>query len=56
MRGMRADYIIPLAIYGVIVVLTALGGILGPPIVLLPAAGLGVFWVVMLMGHLRERR
>jgi hypothetical protein len=54
--AMRADDIIPLAIYGVIVVLTALGGILGPPIVLLPATGLAVFWVVMLAGHRRERR
>jgi hypothetical protein len=53
---MRADDIIPLSIYGVVVVLTALGGIIGPPIVLLPAAGLALFWVVMLVGLRRERR
>jgi len=52
---MTADDLIPLALYGVIVVLTALGGIFGPPIVLLPAAGLAVLWVVMLLGHRRDR-
>ena len=52
---MTADDLIPLALYGAIVVLTALGGIFGPPIVLLPAAGLAVLWVVMLLGHRRDR-
>ena len=52
---MTADDLIPLALYGVVVVLTALGGIFGPPVVLLPAAGLAVLWVVMLLGHRRDR-
>jgi hypothetical protein len=52
---MTADDVIPLALYGIIVFLTALGGIFGPPIVLLPAAGLAVLWVVMLLGHRRDR-
>ena len=52
---MTADDLIPLALYGVIVALVALGGILGPPIVLLPAAGLAVLWVVMLLEHRRDK-
>jgi hypothetical protein len=42
---------IPLALYGVVIALTALGGIVGPPILLVPAAGLTVLWVIMLVGH-----
>ena len=50
---MTAENAIPLALYGLIIVLTALGGIFGPTIVLLPAAGMAVLWVVMLVGHRR---
>jgi hypothetical protein len=46
---------IALALYGLIVALTALGGIFGPPIILVPAAGLAVLWVIMLLGLRRER-
>jgi hypothetical protein len=49
-----AQKLIPLVLYGMIVVLTALGGILGPPIVLLPAAGLAVLWLLMLIGNRSE--
>ena len=35
-------------------VATALGGIFGPPIVLLVAAALAILWVVMLAGHRRD--
>ena len=48
---MTADDLIPLGLYGLLVVLTALGGVFGPPIALLVAAGLAVLWVVMLAGH-----
>ncbi len=51
---MGAEDFITLALYGLIVVLTALGGIFGPPIVLLPAAALAILWVVILVGHLRD--
>ena len=51
---MAPDSLIPLAVYGLIIVLTALGGIFGPPVVLLPAAGMAVLWVVMLRGSLRS--
>jgi hypothetical protein len=50
---MRLSDGIALTLYGLIVLLTALGGILGPPIILVPAAGLAVLWVVMLVGHAR---
>ena len=45
---------IALTLYGLVVLLTALGGI-GQPVILLPAAGLAVLWVVMLVGHRRPR-
>ena len=51
---MTAEDLIPLAVYGLIIVLTALGGIFGPPIVLLPAAAMAVLWVVMFRGHRRS--
>jgi hypothetical protein len=47
--------ITPLVLYGVLVAVTALGGIFGPPIVLLVAAGLAILWVVMLFGHRKAR-
>ena len=46
---------ITLAVYGVIVALTLLGGIFGPPAVLLVAAALAVLWVVIFVGHFRDR-
>ena len=46
---------ITLVLYGVIVLLTLLGGIFGPPIVLLPGAALAILWVVVLLGHFRDR-
>jgi len=49
-----ADDVIPLVVYGVIVVATALGGIFGPPVVLVVAAALAILWVVMLVGHRRD--
>jgi len=49
-----AEDVIPLVVYGVIVVATALGGIFGPPVVLLVAAALAILWVVMLAGHRRD--
>ena len=52
---MRPDDIIPLCLYGLVVVLVALGGVFGPPIVLLPAGALAVLWVVMLAGHRRDQ-
>jgi hypothetical protein len=52
---MARDNIIALVLYGGIVVLTALGGILGPPIVLLVAAGLAVLWIVMFVSGRRDR-
>jgi hypothetical protein len=51
---MAADDLIPLTLYGIVVVLTALGGLFGPPIVLLPASGLAVLWVVMLLERGRD--
>jgi hypothetical protein len=51
---MTPGAVIALTLYGLIVLLTALGGI-GQPIILLPAAGLAVLWVVMLVGHRRPR-
>jgi hypothetical protein len=51
---MARDNIIALVLYGAIVVLTALGGILGPPIVLLVAAGLAVLWIVMFVSGRRD--
>ncbi len=48
---MTGDDIIPLTLYGLVVLLTALGGIFGPPIVLLPAAAMAVLWAIMLAGH-----
>jgi hypothetical protein len=56
MRELQKEAVIALTLYGVVVVLTVLGGILGPPIVLLPAAGLAVLWVVILVEHRREQR
>ena len=50
------DELLTLTLYGVVVVLTALGGIFGPPIVLLPAAALAVLWIVIFSGHWRERK
>jgi hypothetical protein len=47
--------IIVLTLYGLVVVLTALGGIFGPPIVLLVAAGLAILWVVILVGYRRDK-
>jgi hypothetical protein len=51
---MARDNVIALVLYGAIVVLTALGGILGPPIVLLVAAGLAVLWIVMFVSGRRD--
>ena len=51
---MGASDAITLATYGLIVVLTALGGIFGPRAVLLVAAALAVLWVVILLGHRRD--
>ena len=53
---MGLEDFITLALYGVIVLLTLLGGIFGPPIVLLPGAALGILWAVILAGHFRDRR
>jgi len=53
---MPGDDVIVLTLYGGIVVLTALGGILGPPIVLLVAAGLAILWVVIMLGYRRDKR
>jgi hypothetical protein len=53
---MPGDDIIVLTLYGTIVVLTALGGIFGPPIVLLVAAGLAILWIVVLVGYRRDKR
>jgi hypothetical protein len=50
---MSPGAVIALVLYGLIVVLTALGGIFGPPIILVPAAGLAVLWLIMLAGHRR---
>jgi hypothetical protein len=47
--------LIVLTVYGAIVVLTALGGIFGPPIVLLVAAALAILWIVILLGYRRDR-
>jgi hypothetical protein len=47
--------VLPLTLYGLVVVLTALGAI-GQPLLLVPAAGLGVLWAIMLVGHVRARR
>ena len=52
---MTSADIAPLLLYGVLVAVTALGGIFGPPIVLLVAAGLAILWVVMLFGHRQAR-
>jgi hypothetical protein len=51
-----AGDVIPLTLFGLIVILTALGGIFGPPVILVPATGLAVLWVVMLVGHRRDQR
>jgi len=53
---MTAGDAIPLTLFGLIVALTALGGIFGPPVILVPAGGLAVLWVVMLVGHSRDQR
>jgi hypothetical protein len=53
---MPGDDVIVLTLYGAIVVLTALGGIFGPPIVLLVAGGLAILWVVVLVGYRRDKR
>ena len=53
---MGLEDFITLALYGVIVLLTLLGGIFGPPIVLLPGAALAILWAVILAGHFRDRR
>lgn len=53
---MGAEDLIPLGVYGLLVVLVLLGGIFGPPVVLLVAVGLAVLWVVMLRGKLRASR
>ena len=52
---MPGDDIIVLTLYGIIVVLTALGGIFGPPIVLLVALALAILWVVILVGYRRDK-
>ncbi len=51
---MAVDDLIPLALYGLIVVLTALGGIFGPHVALVPAAAMAVLWLVILAGHRRN--
>lgn len=53
---MPGDDVIVLTLYGIIVLLTALGGILGPPIVLLVALALAILWVVILVGYRRDKR
>jgi hypothetical protein len=53
---MPGDDVIVLTLYGAIVVLTALGGIFGPPIVLLVAGGLAILWVVVFVGYRRDKR
>ena len=53
---MPGDDVIVLTLYGIIVVLTALGGIFGPPIVLLVALALAILWVVILIGYRRDKR
>ena len=51
---MGASDFITLTTYGLIVGVTALGGIFGPRAVLLVAAALAVLWVVILVGHQRD--
>ena len=51
---MGASDFVTLTLYGLIVVLTALGGIFGPRAALLVAAALAVLWVVILVGHRRD--
>jgi len=51
---MTLSAVIAFTLYGVIVALTALGGIVGPAIILVPAAGLAVLWVIMLVSHARS--
>ena len=53
---MSGHDVIVLTLYGIIVVLTALGGIFGPPIILLVALALAILWVVILVGYRRDKR
>ena len=52
---MSLEDALPLGLYGLIVAAVVAGGIIGPRILFAVAAGFAILWVVILVGHRRDR-